>query len=209
MIRIGDHTLKLEKDRGGGKFRGRLRGFYIHCEIGLFPDRWPDTGQKLTRGELVEVEQKLCRYCKFHDVGCFCFPEIEFPPEECTDDIENWGTEILCPVCCRWVDFRDAVVHHVSYDPEETVEVCKSCHMKIHMSPNHPLKPSNRRPKRARVFKYVPCSRCGRRTRVPYETPSGTPALCSHCKAESAKLDRLIQMGVMVELGRRRRRYEG
>jgi predicted nucleic acid binding AN1-type Zn finger protein len=67
--------------------------------------------------------------------------------------------------------------------------------MKIHMSPNHPLRPPNRRPERPRVFKYVPCSRCGRRARVPYETPPGTPALCYRCRQRVPNSTDLFKQG--------------
>lgn len=43
----------------------------------------------------------------------------------------------LCGDAAEWIDD-----HHVSYNPEETIRVCRSCHAEIHNTNKHPsLKP--------------------------------------------------------------------
>ncbi|GAI04690.1 unnamed protein product [marine sediment metagenome] len=33
---------------------------------------------------------------------------------------------------CHYCKKKPYAEHHISYDPEETVDVCKSCHYKVH-----------------------------------------------------------------------------
>lgn len=40
---------------------------------------------------------------------------------------------------------EDIVEHHTSYEPEETVMVCRSCHGRVHTDPDHPLHPGENR----------------------------------------------------------------
>lgn len=37
--------------------------------------------------------------------------------------------------------------HHTSYEPEETVMLCRSCHQSVHGADEHPLKPTDSREK--------------------------------------------------------------
>jgi hypothetical protein len=146
-IRIGNRWLELCPSLKKGKFLGDLKNWYIHCEIGGFPRFWDDNmSQPLDRDELIEVERRLCSQCKFWDdeCGCFCFPGIDFPPEDCTDETDTEGA-FFCQVCGRFVDDDDVVLHHISYEPEETIEICRFCHSRIHASKEHPLKPTQKK----------------------------------------------------------------
>ncbi len=61
------------------------------------------------------------------------------------EDCERAADEELrveCEACRDRFELRDIVVHHVSYSPERTVTVCRSCHLRIHRSKVYPhLKP--------------------------------------------------------------------
>jgi len=48
----------------------------------------------------------------------------------------------LCLSCDSWYPAKLVDTHHVSYEnPEKYVRVCRECHMSIHESDEHPLKP--------------------------------------------------------------------
>lgn len=38
-----------------------------------------------------------------------------------------------CPICEKERESKEFVTHHISYNPEETMRVCRSCHRKVHM----------------------------------------------------------------------------
>jgi hypothetical protein len=40
----------------------------------------------------------------------------------------------ICPLCRRSMDL---LIHHISYIPEKTIEICKGCHWGIHPAPKH------------------------------------------------------------------------
>lgn len=49
-------------------------------------------------------------------------------------DFKDWsktGSFGICKVC---KEKTYTVKHHISYEPEETVYVCRSCHVKIHIN---------------------------------------------------------------------------
>lgn len=39
---------------------------------------------------------------------------------------------------------KETVQHHVSYEDDETVPVCRTCHPRIHANSDHPLYPPDR-----------------------------------------------------------------
>lgn len=69
-----------------------------------------------------------CVVCgvKFNHDGLFC-----------SDSCKAASAELYktrCARCGKRLDFKTAIRHHLSYDPEKTIEVCRSCHLKIHRS---------------------------------------------------------------------------
>ena len=71
-------------------------------------------------------EDGYCQFCNkdFQDKGVFC-------NSECERDFKN-QVHWLCEACQEPIDIWDAVRHHVSYFPEEIVNVHQKCHMEIH-----------------------------------------------------------------------------
>ena len=55
--------------------------------------------------------------------------EVEATQEE-EEYFEAWEDLEICPLCGRKV--LRLVGHHVSYDPEDIIYICNSCHAKIH-----------------------------------------------------------------------------
>ena len=51
-------------------------------------------------------------------------------------DYKNQGNN-LCEACQEHIDNGEAIRHHTSYYPEETVLVHQSCHIEIHRSDKH------------------------------------------------------------------------
>ena len=46
---------------------------------------------------------------------------------EFSEEAPSWD---ICPLCNRQT--HGLVTHHVSYDPPDTIEICNSCHTRIH-----------------------------------------------------------------------------
>lgn len=69
-----------------------------------------------------------CVVCgaKFSHDGLFCSPGCE------ASSAELYQTR--CARCGQVLDSKSAIQHHISYDPEKTIEICRSCHLKIHRS---------------------------------------------------------------------------
>jgi hypothetical protein len=77
-----------------------------------------------------------CSFCgkDFQDEGLFCSEECEKAQEETYRD--------NCAKCGKSLDWKSVVQHHVSYSPEKTIPLCRSCHIKIHRdSAESALKP--------------------------------------------------------------------
>lgn len=72
----------------------------------------------------------VCIVCEneFNHDGVFCSPGCEAASAELF--------QTRCARCGKLLDFKTAIQHHLSYDPEKTIEVCRSCHLKIHRSKN-------------------------------------------------------------------------
>ena len=70
----------------------------------------------------------VCKVCEteFNDEGLFCSDECEAAYNELY--------QTRCAKCGRPIDFKTAIQHHISYNPEKVIEVCRSCHLKIHRS---------------------------------------------------------------------------
>lgn len=69
-----------------------------------------------------------CELCgrDFEGEGEFCSKECEAANEELY--------KARCAKCGVSIDYKNAVDHHITYEPERKVLVCKSCHLKIHKS---------------------------------------------------------------------------
>ena len=64
---------------------------------------------------------------------------------ETCETIREEYTRLQCAACRDLFVLSDTVVHHISYDPEFTVRVCRSCYLRIHRSELYPkLKPRDR-----------------------------------------------------------------
>lgn len=70
----------------------------------------------------------LCIVCEteFNDEGLFCSSKCEIARRELY--------QTRCARCGKSLDFKTAIQHHFSYDPEKIIDVCRSCHLKIHRS---------------------------------------------------------------------------
>jgi len=74
----------------------------------------------------------------FQDEGLFCSRQCE----EAYDDFEK----TRCQVCGKELTWNQAVEHHLSYEENKTITVCRSCHVKIHRGSKLPkLKPIDSR----------------------------------------------------------------
>ena len=73
-----------------------------------------------------------CRFCKkdFQDKGRFCSIGCErsYKFQDC----------ITCDVCFTPIVNHMYDLHHIRYDPEETIIVCRTCHVRIHHSNENP-----------------------------------------------------------------------
>jgi hypothetical protein len=85
-----------------------------------------------------------CHRCgkDFQGEGMFCSKDCaeEWYKQERIREIQE-GQLITCSICKQTNKENlgtKFISHHISYDPEETVMVCLSCHMKIHRSDVYP-----------------------------------------------------------------------
>lgn len=63
-----------------------------------------------------------------------CGKDIRSNDRFCSTDCErDHSPDSFCEACDERLSNETKVWHHVSYFPEETVTVCRSCHNKIHM----------------------------------------------------------------------------
>ena len=79
-------------------------------------------------------------YCKE------CGKDFQGEGEFCSKECEVAYTDRLkkpCEACGKKIDFREEITHHVSYFPEKTILVHRSCHTRIHRSDAFPhLRPT-------------------------------------------------------------------
>lgn len=73
----------------------------------------------------------------FQADGLFC-------SKRCEEAYEEQGKE-RCSVCGKELTYSQLVSHHIDYPENKTIQVCRSCHMKIHRSEKLPrLKPAEK-----------------------------------------------------------------
>ena len=81
-----------------------------------------------------------------------CGKDFQNEGEFCSKECEKAYGELhqtRCAKCGKLIDWGSGVKHHISYEPEKTIEICKSCHLKIHKSKeNSALKPTKDSSKR-------------------------------------------------------------
>jgi len=46
-----------------------------------------------------------------------------------------------CELCSATANIDE---HHISYEPEKTILLCRSCHQEVHGAESHPLQPDDR-----------------------------------------------------------------
>jgi len=95
---------------------------YIVCESEGRYD-WPDG---------------YCKYCgkDFHNDGDFC-------SNKCAGEYTEKYLWKKCEVCKQTKPDNQLIKHHITYVPEKTIIVCRSCHHKIHRTAQYiNLRPS-------------------------------------------------------------------
>lgn len=80
-------------------------------------------------------------YCKY------CHNDFRENEEYCSDKCKSKYEEEIrkqpCRVCRKRFYTESLVAHHLTYDPEKTILICRACHLKIHTSNSYPhLAPS-------------------------------------------------------------------
>jgi len=104
--------------------------FYDSMEIdGLFggpEEELPDGFCKMCETEITDGEREDGLFCSEHCEKAFAQLQ-EMRREEETQRIK-------CALCGTTLDIwsKNTIQHHISYDPETTITVCRSCHGKIH-----------------------------------------------------------------------------
>jgi len=100
--------------------------FYDECEPdGLFFGYEED---------LADGKCKLCGK-EFNRDGLFCSQECEKAHSQLEEmRQEEYEAEVKCSLCGKQLNWygKDYVLHHVDYQEEKTIPVCRSCHRKIH-----------------------------------------------------------------------------
>jgi len=144
--------------------------------------------------------------------GSLCLSCINY--EKTQELIRELKESFVCTVCNRYIlntnfeDFSgyiiddDTVVfsipqnHHISYDEDKTIPVCKECHAKIHNS-NDPeytrYKPNDTRKDLpdARTYMFIPCAGgCGKNARVLKDEYDPNKAYsCYKCNMEAERFN--------------------
>ncbi|MBU4501111.1 MAG: hypothetical protein KKA79_00850, partial [Nanoarchaeota archaeon] len=151
-----------------------------------------------------EEEDGYCKNCgkDFQNNGLFCCKECEeiYEKKILAKIINNAE---ICEICGKkipefWLEGREKaekmlniklpkgkIDHHITYEEDETMVVCPSCHAKIHHSKDpkyDKYRPKDKRPKRKSQYKLVPCGLCKGKTRVPYDADKDKKYLCYRCK---------------------------
>ena len=72
----------------------------------------------------------------FWDSGLYC-------SSSCEEAMKDLGKE-RCQVCGKLLPYNHLISHHLSYADEKTIDICRSCHLKIHRGEKlRRLKPIN------------------------------------------------------------------
>ena len=84
-----------------------------------------------------ELADGACKFCgkEIEHEGLFCSSVCEARYAQLRElRREESEQEIKCILCGRALDLwsKNTIKHHVSYIPEKTVYVCRSCHRRIH-----------------------------------------------------------------------------
>ena len=107
----------------------------------------PDKEDKLIINELKKLEKQNC-FCRSSLKG-FCrqcnqefYGDGEFCSDKCCENYIE-AEKSICEVCGKEIYYLDEVEHHISYFPEKTVRVHRTCHGLIHFTDKYlNLKPS-------------------------------------------------------------------
>lgn len=127
--RFSEDVLDWEKRRIIKYELRRLRGGGCECRLSFYEEAEPG-------GLMFNCDEDgYCNHCgrDFQDNGLYC-----------SDDCRTKDYTESLPECqvCREKMRRDSLIrHHISYDPEETILVCRPCHAKIHKAYRWMLKP--------------------------------------------------------------------
>lgn len=88
-------------------------------------------------------------YNNYNGICCFCGRDFQDDGDYCSEECKLAHEETYksnCVVCGKDLDYNSVIKHHVNYNPEKIIDVCRSCHLKIHRSDKYPnLKPKVKR----------------------------------------------------------------
>lgn len=100
-------------------------------------------------GLMFSNEDGFCRHCgkDFQSDGRYCSDGCMKKVRQLLKELEEVCEGVrrrklpTCSVCHEKLEHEQTIEHHVSYQPEETIKVCRSCHQKIHRAHRWTLKP--------------------------------------------------------------------
>ena len=88
----------------------------------------------------------------------------------------------ICQICGIKLTSDSKVIHHLSYNGNETIIVCRSCHAKIHHSNKYPdLKPVDKSSVQTKTC-LRRCRICGNSYAVLLNTPWQYNYRCPNCR---------------------------
>jgi len=168
--------------------------FYSECE--------PD-------GLMFYEEDGFCKECgkDFQDNGLYCSKECETIARK-KKLAQYINSQPFCTVCNKRIieSYQDGEIkellneelsknytlHHTSYENDQTIPVCSSCHSKIHHSNKPSLKkylPESKRPKKESNY-YTTCEQCGGKTKKDNNVEH---QICNKCKHKCIKCGEFTQ----------------
>lgn len=148
---------------------GPLSGLHYEYAAGLFRD---------------ETQDGYCKECgkDFQEDGLYCSQDCKAKAQK-KEENEHYKRAyaqllrerqaITCSLCGRHPNIVDEetleqfIEHHTSYEPEQTITLCRSCHQKLHKSgvakgPPGPIEKARKAISEARTWPAYPrtCNRC-------------------------------------------------
>jgi transcription elongation factor Elf1 len=98
----------------------------------FYEDSEPDG---LMHGEDEERPDGLCKMCHNemdHD-GLFCSKKCEKAHQDLVKlKEEKWRKEFKCRICGKPLTWKTSVEHHIDYEKEKTIGLCRACHTSLH-----------------------------------------------------------------------------
>lgn len=85
-----------------------------------------------------EVYGNICPNCGAYQGNFYVFENYAeayyngLAKQIAQEKVEGEEEVYFCDICGKELERHDVHVHHISYNPPETIELCRSCHIKIH-----------------------------------------------------------------------------